>query len=92
MADGNGANDWRDDLDRRVGALEKARREMEDTLVLLVEIETRMSHLLREQAEAIATHAPRLNRAELLLTEMADKVNFLIDREMHREGGPETQR
>jgi len=59
-------------------------------------------HALNEQAkqhEAKLEHhdmesdknKERLDRAEILLSEMTDKINFIINREMNREGGPETR-
>lgn len=63
---------------------------MEGTLVLLADM--RMSQLLRGQAEWMVYIEPRLKRSGIQLSQMSDKINFIIDREMRREGGPETQR
>jgi hypothetical protein len=79
-----------EDFRRRIEAL-KAHKELEDSFIVLTHVETRMSQIVRLQAEALANHAPRLERAEILLAEMTEKVNFLIDREMRREGGPESR-
>jgi hypothetical protein len=92
MPDGNGANDWRDDMGRRVQALEKARRELEDSFLVMAQLEARMSRVVREQAEALDGHNSRLKLIETRLAEVTDKINFIIEREMRREGGPETHR
>ena len=59
---------------------------------MLTHGETGMSQIVRQQAEVTANHGPRLDRAEILLAEMTEKVNLLIDREMRREGGSESRR
>lgn len=98
MADGNGNREWRDDMEDRVEALEKARRELEDSMMVMAQLEGRLSRGLREAAEWVAAHEPRIQRTETLMaemtvkiSEMTGKVDFLIDREMRREGGPETR-
>jgi len=99
MADGNGANEWRDDMERRVTALEKARRDLEDSFIVMTQLETRMSQVMRQQSEWLANHETqiaeskaRLKHIETSLAEATDKINFIIDRDMRREGGPENVR
>ena len=76
-------------MQRRVQALEDARRELEDSLIVMAQLEARLARHLREQAEWLASYEPRMKRMEIQNTEMNDKINFIIDREMRREGGPE---
>ena len=98
MADGNGASEWRDDMERRVKALENARRELEDSLIVMAELERRMGQVQRQQAEWLANHEARMAESEARLkhietglAEATDKINLLIEREMRREGGPESK-
>jgi hypothetical protein len=79
------------EMRRRLEALEQAHRELEDSFIVMTHLETRMSQVVRQQSEAIATNSSRLDRAEILISEMTEKVHFLIDREMRREGGPESR-
>jgi len=90
MPEENGAHEWRDDVEQRLQALERARRELEDSFIVMTQLETRMSQVLRQQAEALDMQGSRLKHIETGLAEATDKINFLIDREMRREGGPES--
>ena len=51
-------------LEQRVGALEQARRELEDAFLVMTHLETRQSNLLREQSEYMANFETRLRQAE----------------------------
>jgi hypothetical protein len=80
----------------RMEALEKAQGELQDAFIVMTHVETRMSQLIKQQAEYMADHEARLQHHEQMLkridtglAEATDKINFLIDREMHREGGPD---
>lgn len=78
---------------------------LEDALLVQVHLEKRMGELIRNQAEYLANHEERLatheksiaeyeqrmKRIEINVAEIAEKANFLFDREMRREGGPETR-
>lgn len=52
------------DHESRITALEAARKEIEDSLVVIAHLETKQSNLLREQAEYMAQHEERLKSAE----------------------------
>ena len=98
MADGNASEKWQEQMRLRMEALEKAQGELQDAFIVLTRTETRMSQLVREQAEYMANHEARLQdhertlkRIDAGLAEATEKINFLIDREMRREGGPETR-
>lgn len=82
MPDGNGAQDWRGDMDRRVEALEKARRELEDSFIVMTHLETRMGRMMRRQAEWLENHEAcvaeseaRRKHIETNLSEVTDKLN-----------------
>lgn len=44
---------------------------------------------IKEHAQLLADHNELLKRIEINVAEIAEKANFLFDREMKREGGPE---
>jgi septal ring factor EnvC (AmiA/AmiB activator) len=86
-------------MERRMVALQKAHKELEDSFIVLTHVETRMSNLLRDQSSYMANHEARLiksearlQRIETNLAEATDKINLLVDREVRREGGPEAKR
>lgn len=86
------------DLERRVTRLETARKELEDSFIVMAHLEARMSQNLRQQAEWLPNLEPRMQRTEKILAEMTiknlemqEKIDFLVDREMRREGGPESR-
>jgi hypothetical protein len=96
MPDENGDRAWQEQMRLRMEALEKAQSELQDAFIVMTHTETRMSQLVKLQAEYMANHETRLQHHEQMmqridtsLAEATDKINFLIDREMHREGGPE---
>ena len=99
MADGNGRDDiWTGDP-RVDAALRRMRersderfRNLEDTLLVQAELEARMARQVKGHAEWLERHEEIWRRIDLLMAEMTDKVNFLIDREMRREGGAEAAR
>ena len=98
MANGNGGGDWRQENEERLAALERARREIEDSLTVMAQLEARMSRVVRPRSEWLAQHEAeiaasnaRLKHIEIGLSEATDKLNALIGREMRREGGPESR-
>jgi len=52
------------DHESRITALEAARKEIEDSLIIMAHLETKQSTLLREQAEYMTIHEKRLRQAE----------------------------
>lgn len=92
----NGDRAWQEQNRLRMEALEKAQNELQDAFIVMTHTETRMSQLVKQQAEYMANHEARLQHHEQMmrridtgLAEATDKINLLIDREMHREGRPE---
>jgi uncharacterized protein (DUF3084 family) len=73
-------------------------------LTSLIEVHQRQGQMLEQHTrtmqqhtewlaghdKAVASRSEKLDRVEILLAEMTAKVHFLIDREMKREGGPES--
>jgi hypothetical protein len=87
MADGNGDRAWQEQMRLRMEALEKAQSELQDAFIVMTHLETRMSQLVKEQAEYMAGHEARLQhhdkmlkRIDTGLAEMTEKVHFLINR------------
>jgi hypothetical protein len=72
------------DLESRVTTLEKARKELEDAMLVHAVLEAKSAARIKEHAEFIAKH-------EILMAEFDGKLNALIDMLMKREGGPEIQ-
>ena len=58
-----------------------------DHAQLLAEHDT----LLANHKAMLADHDARFKSQQILMAEMTAKVNFLLNREMKREGGPEAQ-
>jgi hypothetical protein len=75
----------RGDLEHRVTTLEKARKELEDAMLVHAVLEARSAARLKERADFIARH-------EMMMAEFDDKLNVLIDIIMKRNGGPEANR
>jgi hypothetical protein len=71
------------DLESRVTTLERARKELEDAMLLHAVLEAKSASRIKEHAEFIAKH-------EIMMAEFDSKLNALIDMLMKREGGPET--
>lgn len=78
MPDGNGDRAWHEEMRLRMEALEKAHRELEDAFIVLTQVETRMSQLVREQAEYVANHEKRLRQAEQRDKQLDDRIDKLV--------------
>ncbi len=66
------------DLERRIRRLEEARHGMEETLIVIGEIERRQSALLKEHSELIVVSERRMAHLEQTMAEIGDKLNGLI--------------
>ncbi|MGH9581659.1 MAG: hypothetical protein ACRD4O_01835 [Bryobacteraceae bacterium] len=72
---------------------ERVERNLDRVVAILEDVAEQLDRhtkILDRRAEMVGIHEDRLARAETLMAEMTDKVNFLIEREMKREGGPES--
>jgi hypothetical protein len=66
-------------------------QDLEDAMLVQAHLEKRQSESIKAQAEWLERHEKRIERADILMAEMTEKVEFLLNREMKREGGPEAQ-
>jgi|GEM_PF-3341020 len=96
MAENNGG-----DLERRVSVLEQARKEMEDTMVVMAHLEATAGRRIKEHAQFIADHHDSMRDFDAKHAQFAadhqdwmqhfqKKLDALTDIVMRREGGPET--
>jgi len=53
-------------------------RKIQDTLVVMGEIQARMANIQKEQAEGLAAHERRMNHIDERLAEITDKLDGLI--------------
>jgi galactokinase/mevalonate kinase-like predicted kinase len=51
-----------DDHERRIRALEEARKELEDSFIVMTHLETKQSNVIRQQAEAIQETDKRIKQ------------------------------
>jgi tRNA isopentenyl-2-thiomethyl-A-37 hydroxylase MiaE len=79
MAASNGS-----DHEERLRKLEAARKEMEDTLIVMAHLESKSAERIKEHAQFIADH-----RAAML--EFDGKLNALIDIASRMQGGIESR-
>jgi Fic family protein len=93
MPDGNG--DYLSRFERvektleRIASIQEVQSRNITSLFEILQLEARR---IDRQDEKLDRHDYKLDRAETLLAEMTEKVNFLIDREIRREGGPDSAR
>jgi hypothetical protein len=52
-------------------------RKIQDTLVVMGEIQARMANIQKEQAEGLAAHERRMNHVDQRLAEITDKLDGL---------------
>jgi hypothetical protein len=75
-------------------ALERIRgkfQDLEDAMVVQAHLEKRMSEQIMARTEWLAAHQAANEKFDVKMAEIEEKINFLIDREMRREGGPESR-
>ncbi len=82
MAETNGSGRM-DDHEERISRLEAARKEMEDTMVVMAHLESKSAKRIKEHAEFIAAH-------EIAMREFDGKLNALIDIVGRMQGGIES--
>jgi hypothetical protein len=73
-----------DDHEQRLAKLEAARRELEDSLIVMTHLETKAAARVREHAEFIPGH-------QQAIQEMDAKLNALIDIVGKMQGSIETR-
>jgi flagellar basal body rod protein FlgC len=74
-----------DNTEKRLTALETARKDLEDAMVVMAHLEKGQSARLKEHAEfianhetAMANHEAWLKRHDVVMSEIEDKLNGLI--------------
>ncbi len=98
MPEGNGEHQRRMDIEHRLDRLDNSYRALKHAFIVMTHLETRMSQMVRKHAEWLAEHDDLFKRAEkanaemtIKMAEMNGKVDFLLNCEMRREGGPESR-
>lgn len=67
-----------DNTEKRLTALETARKDLEDAMVVMAHLEKGQSERLKEHAAFIASHEAFIQRHETIMAEIDDKLNGLI--------------
>lgn len=80
MPEGNGDRQWQADMQRRLEALQKTHRELDDSFIVMTHLETRMGQVVRQHSEWLVQHQDLFERAEkanaemtIMLAEMTEK-------------------
>lgn len=66
------------DHESRISALEAARKEIEESLIVMAHLETKQSNLIKEQAEYMAEHEKRLRESEKQNREIDKRIADLV--------------
>ena len=97
MSETNG-NGNRNDHEERIARLEAARKELEDSFIVMTHLETKAAARVKEHAEFISeheamirSHAAFLARHEQAMREFDDKLNALINVVGNMQGGMESR-
>ena len=83
MAEANGDRKL-NDHEERIARLEAARRELEDSLIVMAHLEIKSAARVKEHAEFIAHH-------EQVIREIDGKLNSLVDVVARMRGGIESR-
>jgi hypothetical protein len=67
-----------DDFESRLKVLENARRELEESFIVMTHLETKQSRMIKEQAEYLAGHETRLREAEQRNSEVDVRIEKLV--------------
>ncbi len=79
------------DFEHRLRALEQGHKDLDDAMLVHAHLEARAARRIKEHSEFIVKHEQIIGELDTLMREIGEKVSFLINREMKREGGPEAQ-
>jgi flagellar biosynthesis chaperone FliJ len=104
MAEANGGGRL-NDHEERIARLEAARKELEDSFIVMAHLETKSAARVKEHAEFIADHEQAIRKHnefvahheqairehEQAIREMDDKLNALIDVVGGMQGGIESR-
>jgi hypothetical protein len=105
MEEGNGEIPLTGDphVDAALQRIKGKFKDLEDAMLVQVHLEARHAkqtkgHALwledndQRHAKFVAEHELAVKNLDIKLAEITEKMNFLFDREMRKEGGPENQR
>jgi hypothetical protein len=90
MAKPNG-NGKSNDHEERIAKLEAARRELEDSFIVMAHLETKSAARIKEHAEFIAEEEAAMRLHTYKMSEFDDKLNALLDIIGKRQGGMESR-
>jgi hypothetical protein len=79
------------DHEERIAKLEAARRELEDSFIVMAHLETKSAARIKEHAEFIAGQEAAMRLHTRKMTEFDDKLNAVIDIIGKRQGGMESR-
>jgi flagellar biosynthesis chaperone FliJ len=79
MAESNGGNRL-DDHEQRLARLEAARRELEDSFIVMTHLETKAAARIREHAEFIAAHEAAIAKQEAATAKQVERTSVLDER------------
>lgn len=71
------------DQEARLKILEAAHKELEDAFVVMTHLQTKMSQMLREQAEYLSAHEARLKQSEQQM-EQQRQLNREVDERIEK--------
>jgi len=77
MAESNGSNRL-DDHEQRLAKLEAARKELEDSLIVMMHLETRAAARVKEHAEFIAAHEAAIAKQVERTSVLDERVDKLV--------------
>ena len=80
-----------DDHELRLTRLEAARKELEDSFIVMAHLETKAAARVREHAEFIAGQEAAMKLHTQKMNEFDDKLNALIDIVSRMQGGMEAR-
>jgi hypothetical protein len=85
---GNGKSN---DHEERIAKLEAARRELEDSFIVMAHLETKSAARIREHAEFLAGQEAAMRLHTQKMGEFDDKLNALIEIVGKMQGGMESR-
>ena len=70
----------RDDHERRIRALEEARKELEDSFLVMTHLETKQSNVMKQQAEAIEEQRKLNQDTDKRIADLVSAIGKLISK------------
>ena len=69
-----------DDHERRIRALEEARKELEDSFLVMAHLETKQSNVIKQQAEAIEEQRKLNQETDKRIADLVSVIGKLISK------------